>query len=224
MDYRFAKWDVQIIQEPNELMKELKKLNLIGKKIKSIRCVGLCYNLREDIIEEKTYEYYEKRQVSKLDEISEYNNIPADTPFLRYVQIDEPIIFYFEDGDRLEIDFSEGSSLKLGKNSLPEDIEFGTNYPNIDANVIFSNCIGKEISYFEVSMSSELISEFTGSRGIEKPINQDSYISSFRIYLTEWIYIEFNSFFDYGEVAIYEEYKESQILWKDLKKGIIRIN
>ncbi len=219
MEFSFNKWNVPLIQEPNELMKKLKELDVKGKKITSVRCVGLCYNLREDMIEDHAYGYYQEEKIENYEELSNYENILPDTPFTRYVEIDEPIIVYFDNGDRLEVDFSEASSLKIGKNSLPENIEFSTNAPNADMNIIFSNCIGKEVKGFEVIMSDALYSDYTGSQGIPEPENQDSYISMFRILLEKDVYIEFNSLFDYGEVAVFQ-YGKSEILWKDLKNGI----
>ena len=219
MIYNFNEWKVPIIQEPNELMKKLKEFNLIEKKITSIRCIGLCYDLTEDGIEDRAYNYYENKNVENLYEISNYDSIPLDTLFSRSIQIDEPIIFYFDNGDRLEIDYSEASSLKIGKNSLPKDIQYGTNMPNVNMNILFSNCINKEIIGFEVSMSDELSDDFTGSHGISEPENQMSYISSFTIKLDGWISIKLNNFFDYGSVWG-EGYNkaEENITWEELKK------
>lgn len=219
MEFNFREWNVPLIQEPNELMKKLKELNIKGKKITSIRCVGLCYNLSEDMVEDHAYRYYEENNIENFEELSNYENILSDTPFTRYVKIDEPIIIYFDDGDRLEIDFSEASSIKIGKNSLPENVEFSINAPNADMNIVFSNCIGKAIKRFEVIMSDKLYSDYTGSQGIPEPENESSYISMFRILLDEGVYIEFNSFVDYGEVAVYQ-YGKSEILWEDLKNGL----
>lgn len=219
MEFNFREWNVPLIQEPNELMKKLKELNIKGKKITSIRCVGLCYNLSEDMVEDHAYGYYEENNIENFEELSNYENILSDTPFTRYVKIDEPIIIYFDDGDRLEIDFSEASSIKIGKNSLPENVEFSINAPNADMNIVFSNCIGKAIKGFEVIMSDKLYSDYTGSQGIPEPENESSYISMFRILLDEGVYIEFNSFVDYGEVAVYQ-YGKSEILWEDLKNGL----
>ncbi len=224
MEYNFNKWNVPIIQEPNELMKKLKEFNLIGKKITNIRCVGLCYDLTEDDIEDEAYNYYRNKNVENLAEISTYENIPLDTLLLRSVQIDEPIIFYFDNGDRLEVDYSEASSLKIGKNSLPKNIQYGTNIPNADMNIVFSNCLNKKIIGFEVSMSDELLDDFTGSHGIQEPENQMSYISSFEIKLEDWISIKFNNFFDYGRVYIESAFEsEKKITWEELKKGIKNI-
>ena len=218
MNYNFEEWDVLAIHEPNELMKKLKKLDLIGKKIKSIRCLGLCYNLREDMIEDQAYGYYESKNVKDYEKLSNYSNISLDTPFDRYVEIDEPIIIYFEDGDRLEIDYSNASYLKIGKNSLPINIECGINYPNVDMNKVFSNCIGSLITGFKVSMLDDIPGDNAGVYfDVEK---QDSFISGFRIYLDDGVYLEFDSQFDYGIVLVGEGNSDTTILWKDLKEAI----
>ena len=218
--YDFDSWDVPIIQEPEELMAKLKEFEVKGRKIEAIKCIGLCYNLTEDNIEDEAYTYYKEHGSENFEIKSNYENIPLDTPYIRCVEIDEPIIIYLDNGDRLEIDYDEASSLKIGKNTLPEDLQFGINPPNADVNSIFSNCLQKSIIGFKVEMSDELYDDFTYSHGISEPINQKSYISNFKIYLEDNLHIEFSSFYDYGEVEIYEGSNKSTILWKDLKKGI----
>lgn len=221
MKFDFNDWEVPFIQEPNTLMNRLNELDLIGRKIVSIRCVGRCYNLGEDEIEDRAYVFYKEQEVKNPEEKSDYNNISDETLFLRYVQIDEPIVFYLDNGSRVEIDFSEASSVKIGKNSLPDNIEYGCNTPNADANVIFSSCLNNTILGFEVVMANKLSEDFTGSHGIVMPTNQDSYISSFRICLEGYRFIEFNNFFDYGEVCIKDIIEISKLPWKELKKGIM---
>ena len=218
--YNFSSWDVPIIQKPEELMTKLKELEVKGRKIKAIKCIGLCYNLSEDNIEDVAYEYYKENGSEDFERKLDYKNIPLDTPYIRYVEIDEPIIIYLDNGDRLEIDYSEASSLKIGKNTLPKDLQFGINPPNADVNIIFSNCLEKSIIGYKIETSDELYDDFTGSHGISMPVNQKSYISNFKIYLEDNLYIEFSSFYDYGEVEIYEGSNNSTIIWKDLKKGI----
>ncbi len=230
MDYSFRKWNVETIQEPNKLLLKLKSFNLKGKKIKNIKIIGLCYNLAEDETIDKAFKYLEETNDGEIDiELNEYDDIPDEVLFNRYAQIDEPIIIEFENGDKLEIDYCDGSSLKIGKNSLPNDINYGCNMPNMDGNILFSNCIDKEILGYEVSMQDEfeLTYDFTGSHGIDYPEEnkQESFISSFKIILTNQLSIEFSNFFDYGEVMIIENKNDySKIKWSDLKKGIKRNN
>lgn len=221
MEFNFNKWNVPLIQEPNELLQKLKELNIIGRKIVKIKCVGLCYNFTEDSIEDSAYSFYQEKNIENLQEISDYDNIPNTTMFYRYVRIDEPIVFYFDNGDRLEVDYCEASSLKIGKNSLPEDIECGINLPNTDMNVVFSNCLEKEIKGFEVCMTDYLIDEFTASWGMPMPEKQNAYITSLKINLNDGIYLNFYSFYDYGEVEVKQRKNEdAKISWEELKKGI----
>lgn len=221
MEFDFNKWNVPLIQEPNELMQKLKELNIIGRRIVKIRCVGLCYNFTKDSIEDSAYNYYKEKNIENLQEISAYDNIPNETMFYRYVMIDGPIILYLDNGDRLEIDYSEGSSLKIGKNSLPENIECGINLPNTDMDVVFSICLEKEIKGFEVCMTDYLIDEFTASWGMPMPEKQNAYITSLKINLNDGIYLNFYSFYDYGEVEVKQRKNEdAKISWEELKKGI----
>lgn len=218
--YKFSEWNTQIIQTPQDLMLKLKKLKIKGRKIESIECLGMCYNLKDDRIEDLAYNYYSKKDTKNLKEITEYENIIENTLFIRYIEIDEPIILYLDNGDKIEIDYKDTSSLKIDKNSLPQNIRWGINPPNADINVIFSNCLKKKILGFEVVSSDELKDDFTGAQGISKPINQDSYISKFRLKLENDIYIEFSNYYDYAEITIFEDNNKSMILWRDLKKGI----
>lgn len=224
MNYDFNEWNVKLIQEPNELMETLKSFNLKGKTIKNIRLVGMCYNLSEDEATDIAYKYYLDKQI-EVDEIlcSTYDSIPDEVEFNRYAQIDEPIIIEFDDGDRLEIDYSEASSLKIGLNSLPKNIQCGCNIANVDGNILFSECIEEQIIGYEVLMQVEfdLTYTFTGSHGIPNPTNQESYISGFKILLTNCLEIHFNSWYDYGEVIVVIRPNDySKTTWKELKYGI----
>ena len=216
MEFNFNEWKVDLIQEPNVLLKTLKEFNIKGKKIKNIRILGNVFDLI-DGLEEEIY----KKTENKND--SDVENFKDDYEFKRIVEIDDPIIITFEDNDRLEIDYSEGSSIKIGLNSLPENIESKNFINNLDGNVMFSNCIGKSIIGFQVSMQDdyELTWDFTGSYGIELPENQDAYISEFRILLSDSVSIVFKNFYDYGHVWTEDWLVDiSTIKWEELKKGI----
>ena len=216
MEFNFNEWKVDLIQEPNVLLKTLKEFNIKGKKIKNIRILGNVFDLI-DGLEEEIYKKTENQHDSDVE------NFKDDYEFKRIVEIDDPIIITFEDNDRLEIDYSEGSSIKIGLNSLPENIESKNFINNLDGNVMFSNCIGKSIIGFQVSMQDdyELTWDFTGSYGIELPENQDAYISEFRILLSDSVSIVFKNFYDYGHVWTEDWLVDiSTIKWEELKKGI----
>ena len=215
MQYRFNDLNVDLIQDPYDLLSILKAIKLKGKVIKNINIVGHCY----DIIETFEEIVYEKLGDEKI--IVEM--FKDDYEFDREIEYDDPIIFEFEDGDKFEIDYGEGSSLKLGINSLPENIECGCNNHNLDGNIMFSNIIGHKILGFEVGMQDdfELTYDFTGSYGIKEPKNQKAYISFLRIILNNGLSIYFSNDFDYGYMSVKEWNETSKIKWKDVKKGII---
>lgn len=217
MEYDFNKWDVKLIQEPNELLETLKTFNLKYKKIKSIQLIGPDSNYT-DYLEEIIYNRTEDEELGDLE------NFKDDYMFDRFIEIDEPIIIEFESGDKLEIDYSECGSLKVGLNSLPNELKSFYGYNNLNGNVIFSNCLGEQLNGFAVHMQDEfeLSRDFTGAHGIEEPKDQKSYVSGFSLVLSNHIYINFTNFFDYGYVWISDYLgKIDQIAWKELKNGII---
>lgn len=220
MEFVYEDWKADLIQEPNELLEKLKSFKIKGKKIKGIRILGNAFDLIEGL-EEEIYKKTESQNDSDLA------NFKDDYEFKRIIQIDEPIIITFDDGNKLEIDYSEGSSIKIGLNTLPDNIESKNFVNNLDGNVMFSNCIEKTVIGFQISIQDdyELTWDFTGSHGIDLPENQDAYISEFRILLSDSISLVFKNFYDYGHVWTEEWMTDiSKIKWSELKKGIKEIN
>ena len=216
MEYNWYEWKADVIQEPIALMNKLKSFNIKNKKIKSIRILGLAYDLLDDL-EEVIY-----KQTNSQEE-SDLKNFKDEYEFNRIVEVDEPIIIEFEDGNRVEILFSDGGTVKIGLNSLPEDITWGTNEANVDGNVIFSNCLGKMVTGFSVEIEDEieLDWEFTGAHGLDLDENQELYIGRFQILLTDGLALNFQSWIDFGHVWVQEwRYHRSKIKWEELKKGI----
>ena len=203
MKFEFNKWDVELIQDPIRLMNKLKELNIKDKTIKNIRILG----------------FVDKIGNSPYD-IENVENDKQDN-YLRKLIIDDPVIIEFTDGDRLEIDYTEGSSIKIGLNSLPKNI-VGNTFDQVDGSIFFSNCINKKIVGFSVEMEDgEHSFDFTGSYGIELDDEQEFYIVNFRLILTECYSLLFNSHYDYGVVSALECSSVTSISKKDLLKSIL---
>ena len=197
--YSFKNWNVDLIQKPEILEKKLSEMKLTGKKIKSIRSVGLLYDIEDIYLEE----------------------LKDDDSIKETVEIDEPIIITFEDDERLEIDFSEASSLKIGINTLPQHISWGINPCNMDLNAFFQQLIGKTIEKIDVTTSLDYSGDFTGSHGIPEP-KTAPYINEIIFYLEDNYKMVFNSFFDYGEVSLYYDDKIVETKFADIRKGILK--
>ncbi len=144
-------WSAPIMVDKAEIAAIIKSLNLEGRVIKDIRFVSHAYNLVRHWVEDYVYNRLENLSEEERQEKSEYHNIPLDLPFLRYAQLDEPLLIKFEDNDRLEIDAPQEPEFRLSLNCIPWDIEPGCNASNAEASVIFDSCIGKKIERVEVA-------------------------------------------------------------------------
>ena len=192
--YSWHAWSAEILQAPAEVYDRFAQMNLFNKKIAKIRAIGFGYNLR--------YDYFEDDFENDPDP-TDINSSPSERTLPRVVEIDEPLIIVFEDGERLEIDFSEGSSIRISQNSIPVDIKPDTNDNNFDATQFFSCCIGQSIVRIEVK-STTITPTFTGSLGI--PLAElDEYIDSVWLVLSNATRLKFNAWIDYGVVSATDE-------------------
>ena len=178
IEFDWYKWNEKIIQKPEELNEKLRELNIFNKQIKKIKTPSFIYNCEFGI--------QEKEQQDCL------------------IEIDRPLIIIFEDKNHLEIDFSEASSLKVGFNSLPNDIDCSK--CQIDLNKYFSECIENKIIDFNILTTKEYDElDFTGSYGIKDPYEQTSFIKKLKLILPNNLTMSFEPYYDYGQVFLEDE-------------------
>ena len=200
--FDFWTWSAPILQTAEEVFAKIHELQIIGRVVKDIRSISHNYGfLFNDSYREifKAIRNKDDKALSALD-------------FECCVEIDEPMLIQFEDGDVLGIDFSEGSSIRMDMNTLSWDILSSIDERNFHANRMFDNILGKRID--DVVVSSCLIKpHFTASHGLELD-EQPSYLQSVSFcYLNgeendinrTWRSLTFETDFDYGVVFL-EEY------------------
>lgn len=147
-DYTFSssEWSAPTMVSAEEIKNRLNSFNLIGRRIKDLRIIGLSYFLTRNWIEDAAYNALpdempeEERQLK-----SNYDNISSALKLSRYSQIDEPLLVKFEDDDIFEIDTPQQPEYRFSMNCIPWFIEAGTNVPNVEANILLAPCIGKKI-------------------------------------------------------------------------------
>ncbi len=205
-EFSFWEWSAPVLQTHDEVSAKIKELKLQGRVIKGFYSVGMGYNWREDDIGDAIYNTLETMiKEKRISSKGPFPFLPEGVYISRYAEIDEPFLIEFEDGDILGIDYSEGSCVRMELNTIPKDIQFGTNSPTFHPNVLFESLIGKEIIDIEVTTSIEL-DEFTRSHGLDIG-EQDSYITKVSLVCRkegDWERekLEFFSWFDYGIVAL----------------------
>ena len=68
--FDFFEWSAPVIQDRISLKEELDSFSLIGRKIRSMRFVGYCYNMDEDGIKDRILDAMEEKGV----DIKSYDN------------------------------------------------------------------------------------------------------------------------------------------------------
>ena len=114
-------WSAPVIISPEELKNRLRGYRLEGRTIADIKLIGYCYSYAYHILESSV--------VIESDEYDE-NYDP-------------------EDGDVLELLEECDGEHRVSVNSIPWDIKAGINRPNVDAAVLFKDCIGRIITAVE---------------------------------------------------------------------------
>ncbi len=206
-EFSYWEWSAPVLQTHDEVISKITEMNLNGRKIKDVHCIGMAYNWTDDRIADHVY--------CKLEGMTreQRHTLPNPCAFLPeginlscWIEIDEPFLIEFENGDVLAIDYSEGSSVRMEMNTIPKNISFGTNRPTIHANKLFKDIIGKEISSVEVTTSTDM-PYFTGSYGLSLD-EQPAYIVGLQIRCRGDDFnrirnsLSFTSWFDYGIVEM----------------------
>ena len=221
-------WSAPYMVDANEIKKRINSFNLVGRRIKDVRFIGLCYNLRREWIEEKAYNDASGSEEEK-QRLSDYDQIPDNLKFLRFAEIDEPFLIKFEDetdsrsifydGDIFEIDTPQQPEFRMSMNSIPWWIDAGTNLPNMEAKVLFSPCVGKTISGVEVNTyltKRDPMAFEDFSDGSEREL-----VSSIILRLEDGTGILIEGWLDYCHVSCVNSANEDlPISFDELKKGL----
>lgn len=143
-------WSAPTMVSPEAIKDLIASFNLEGRIIRRMRMIGLAYNLTRDWIEERAYNYFSNLDEKDRQNKSEYVCIPPEVPYSRYAEIDEPFMIEFEDGDTFAIDTPQQPEFRMSMNCIPWEIKAGANLPNVEADILFSPCIGRRIKTVEV--------------------------------------------------------------------------
>ena len=146
--------------------------------------------------------------------------------FSRYAQIDEPFLIEFEDGDIFEVDTPQDPEFRMSMNCIPWWIKAGTNQPNVEADILFSSCVGQEIVSVEVNTRiADKDPMFFCA--FNEPPYQRELVSNVTLRLRNGLGLQISPDIDYCEVACvdvsnewvkisFSELKDALFNWEDL--------
>ncbi len=148
--FNSEEWSAPYMVDPKEIKTLIDSFHLEGRTIKRIKFIGMDYSHSRHFMEDAAYRQLKQYDEDERQRLSEYDNIAPETTYGRYAELDEPFLIWFEDNNVFEIDTPQDPEFRLSMNCIPWYIGEGCNVCNVDAEVLFSNCIGKTIQSVEV--------------------------------------------------------------------------
>ena len=214
-------WTAPIMVDPSQIKSTIDTLNLIGRKVTNIRAIGLCYNLMEESIEDAVYNCLNGIDEEERLIRSNWDNIDGSIKFDRVLEIDEPVLIEFEDGNIFEIDVPQVPEFRMGMNLIPWNIEAGTNSPNADACIILEPCLNQMITDIEVNTYKT-----TEDPMFSKPFDEEPYEREFVSEIVVWFENKMglciSGFYDYGMAyCINNNYETLQMPFEKLKTALL---
>lgn len=211
--YDIWKWRVPLIQDPNYLEAYFAGMDIIGEEVEHVGKIGIAFSAEDNLIE---YACATKQKSEGVWDDELY--------FPRWMEIDEPFFIEFKSGNRLEIDFSEGSSLKLGKNSISSHVKSHLGErDDIEPNVLFSSILGQQLIRVDIDRTDDKYAfDFTASRGIPEPKGME-FILGVRLVFSNGYQLHFYPEYDYGHVEVIDSKGEiAMIYWNELRNGVTK--
>jgi hypothetical protein len=213
-------WSAPTMISPEEIRRQIDSFNLCGRKVKHMRMIGLsCFHTR-NWVEEAAFRQLESLPDDERHRKSNYASIDPEMQFIRCAEVDEPLLIEFEDGDAFEIETPQEPEFCMSMNCIPWWIGAGVNQPNVNADILFSPCIGQTVASVEVNtytserdpMLCEAFTEFPYQREL---------VSNITLRFENGIGLRVGACFDYCKVKCVDpagEYME--ISFSDLKQAL----
>lgn len=207
-------WSAPIMVSPKEIRALLDSFALCGRCIKCMRMLGLSYSHTRNRLEEASCQ-----QVP-------YAEIDPDTRLIRTAVTDTPLLIAFADGDVFEIDTPQKPEFRMSMNCIPWQIGVDMTPPNVDANILFSPCIGQTIT--AVEMNTYIVEKdpmFYEAFG--EPPYQREIVSDITLRLENGVGLQISTSIDYcvatcvnvnnADLEIcFSELKQALFNWEDL--------
>lgn len=198
-------WALPYIQDPKVLRQYIRDIGILGATIEGIQCVG------SGIYELSGIYFGDRKDGHKDLEL--------------IAEVDAPVILVTDKG-RFEIDYTESSTVFMGKNMIPRSAYCSAHadYTGYDSNLTFSILKGTQIIGFQVLTQSfeQADNTFTGPYGLDLPEDQNEYIRLVQFFLSTGQRLVFESHFDWGYVSLFERTDEVAVISEDVFRKCVR--
>ena len=213
-------WSAPTMVEPNVIKTRLASMKLEGRKIKRMKLIGLSYMHTPEWIEESAYNVLDQLEEEERQKRSDYHNIAPEMLFGRKAMVDEPLLIEFEDGNVFEIKTPQQPEFRFSMNCIPWGIDAGTNLPNLDADVMFSPCIGKTVKSVEANTFITDTDPFLNDY-IDDGHSRRELVSDIVLRLDDGNGIRIGGWLDYCEIDLIDENNQLLMIpFRELKPAL----
>ncbi len=150
VDYNLWQWNYNCTEDADELQQKLDKMHLVGRVISDFRFISYVYNMSEDELGETIYLMTEAYPKEYREYLYDLENVPDTFPIPMYLEMDEPLLIRFEDGDQFEILTNMEECFNVDMNKLPWNAKSQICQENINGSIFFDVFKGASITEAEV--------------------------------------------------------------------------
>ena len=217
--FSWQEWSAPRLIFADDIRETIGRFALVGRRIKQMQILGTCYTYLGYVVEERAEVVLAHLDKEKCERMSRYMNIDHEMRFPRWAQIDRPFMIAFDDGDVFEIDIPWEMEFRMSMNCIPWDTNPSGEY-NLDADVLFSNCLGQRIVAVELGTEMRDAHPVTGEPFIKLPFSREC-VEHIILRLENGVALKLYGFADYCEVKCIDAHDEMlDIRFGDLKKGL----
>lgn len=215
--FRLEHWTAESYFTADEICSVLNSFHLVGREIWDLRTSSFDFFHRAEDILNEVGRYVQGEDENSRRNVSAYAYLPKNVKLERKMEIDEPLVIEFKDGDTFEIDIDMNPSYYLSMNRIPESV-FGNTGDGVDPSDMFSDIIGKKIVAVELKTKTCDTHPCYGDK-LEHPTE---IVTAIDLRFANGSCLRLSGFYDYLEVQSLDRYGEiKNASWESIRDGVV---
>lgn len=222
-------WNAPYIQNPKALSEYIEAVGIIGATIQkvSITGYGVCelgqLHVSSLYPEHIMIGYENGRETYKKWDYESTMDWLHRASIKTILRFDEPVILETDKGI-FPIDFSESSTVYISRDSLPKDAGKKPAYDRFDISKLFASVTGSKVFGYDIEDEDFFAADddFTNSYSVGLDENQEGYIKSFCLDMSNGQCLKFYNDYDYGQLELQDEHHQPVVIpGRDLNEYMV---
>lgn len=212
-----ARWTAKRYVTADEVRSVLDSFRLVGREIWALHTPSGDYiHHVEDILGEAE-RYVQGEDEDSRSNIGAYAYLPKKTQLERRMEIDEPLVIEFNNGDTFEIDIDMAPAYYLSMNHIPMEVAKNDGI-GVNPSEMFSDTIGKRIAAIDLETKRCDADPCSGS----KMKGEAEVVTAIFLRFENGSRLRLSGFYDFLEVASLKRNGEiKQASWETIRDGVV---